>query len=141
MQVPGLPDVSDEITPEEIRQAAAEFKAAYVDSETLLLEQEGDRRELMHFDGDQVMLISQTEMDPFIEHCTRARSDGLVNRRSEFRRIASLPIDFLRLWGRQRGITDSAWYLKREYTDLVLRAAHDPDASKFRTLEGEYRKR
>ncbi len=134
--------MSDDIlTQEEIAAAAAEFRHATIDENTLLLEEVDGRSEYLVFDGEMAKLVERIDLTGAQEACKEAFKEP-INRKSEFRRIASFPPEALRMWGRLNyGLTDSMWFLKREYSHLVLRAAHDRDFSQFRTAPGNYMRR
>lgn len=135
--------MSDDITPEEIAQAAADFRAAKIDGNTFFLEDVDGRREYLVFDDatDTARLVVSEDLTLQQEACKTLFNEP-VNHKSEFRRIASWPPSVLQLWGRLKyGITDEAWFFKREYEHLLMRAAHDRDLAQFRTCPGTYLRR
>jgi hypothetical protein len=123
--------------------AAADFERAHVDSNTLVLDTGSDVTERLHFDpmGESFAIERVQDVEATLEWCKGRYNEGLVNQHCEFRQFASLPTNVLEIWGRNRGLTDPAWYLKPEYQSLVVEAAHDRDLSGFRTLAGDYRRR
>lgn len=126
------------ITADEIARAADEFSNAIVDENTLVLEKDGNRTEILTFDGDTARVVEKANLTAHQDFCKEVFNDP-IDRKSEFRRIASFPQEALRLWGFvNHGLTDPAWYLKKEYLYLVVEAAHDRDMSDFRTMPGHY---
>jgi len=129
------------ITQAEIEAAASEFRNAIVDENTLFLEEVDGRKEFLVFDGDTVRMVVKEDTVAIEEAC-KALFNEPIDRRSEFRRIASFPPSVLQIWGREKyGLTDSAWYFDPMYSHLVIEAAHDRDLAVFRTAPGEYRRR
>jgi hypothetical protein len=131
--------MSDNLTKEEIDAAAAEFKAAHIDSNTVLIDNIDGAYEYLHFDEDgSVQTQVWDDLTALQDEC-KARFNEPVDRKSEFRHFARLPFSFLQQWGREKyGITDPVWFYRKEYEGLVLRAAHDRDAAQFRTAPGFY---
>ena len=58
----------------------------------------------------------------------------------EFFRYASLPIDFLDVYGFRQGLP-SQWYYDRNYMGLLVDIAHDPQYRDFRTTPGNFARR
>lgn len=132
------------ITEAEIAAANAELRAATIDSDRLLLEDDEYGREILFQDpSDGTFTIERiVDVEPVLEWCKARYNEGLANRHCEFRHMASLPPTALDMWARAQGYRlPSQWYLQKEFADLVTRAAHDRDLSGFRTLAGDFRRR
>lgn len=133
-----------EITQAEIAAAEAELRAATIDANRMLLDDDEYGREILFEDpSDGTITIERVvDVEPVLEWCRGRYNEGIANAHSEFRQIASLPPEALDVWAKARGYRlPQNWYLKREYEALVMAAVHDRDLSGFRTLAGEYRRR
>lgn len=93
--------------------------------------------ETAHFDADGNLsaVQRQADIEPLLDENKRVYNLGLVNRSSEFRKVASFdPITieiFCKRWG-----VESAALFRRENKELVKRLLNDPDLRHFRTLPG-----
>jgi hypothetical protein len=125
----------------EAARAEESFRAARIDENRVLIDETDGVREILHLDGDKFAIERVQDVEETLEWCKGRYNEGLVNRNCEFRQIASLPENALVIWGKGRGIDVPNWYLKKEYQDLVVEAAHDRDLSGFRTLPGHYSRR
>lgn len=133
-----------EITQAEIAASEAELRAATIDANRMLLDDDEYGREILFEDpSDGTFTIERVvDVEPVLEWCKGRFNEGIAQQHCEFRQIASLPPAALDVWARARGYRlPDGWYLKREYEGLVMDAAHDRDLSGFRTLAGEYRRR
>lgn len=133
-----LPAQTD-ITAEEILAAAAEFKAATIDENTLFLEDVDGRKELLVFDGDKVRLTVYQDLTG-LQEANKAAYNTPINQGCEFRRFARFPASFLEAYGFNNQLP-SGWYYRKEYEGLLLRIAHDPQYRDFRTMPGNFIRR
>ena len=98
--------------------------------------------EYAYFDdatGDLQAVERVQDVEPILEEAKACFNEGLVNRKSEFRRVGSYPPNAIRLFAAKHGIDPDRvvrdlakdWNLTR----LLL---NDRDLSGFRTLPGRY---
>lgn len=90
--------------------------------------------EELHFDdGEGKAIIHRTaDIEPLLDANQDAFNEGLVNKRCEFRRVASFdPVTIMELT-RIHGADP----FKRGNEKLLERILNDPDLRKFRTLPG-----
>lgn len=131
--------IVDTITPEEIRAAAAEFKGAKIDENTLFLEDVDGRKELLVFDDDRMRLVVYEDLTG-LQEANKAAYNQPINQGCEFRMMARFPASFLEAYGFNNGLT-RGWYYLKEYEGLLMRIAHDPQYRDFRTMPGNFIRR
>jgi hypothetical protein len=137
-----LPDpVPTEAEFAEAERVAAGFEAARIAENRVVLEDVDGAREILHLEDDKFVIERVEDVESTLDWCKGRYNEGLANRHCEFRHFASIPETALLIWGKGRGITVPNWYMKKEYHDLVVEAAHDRDLSGFRTLSGNFSKR
>ena len=94
--------------------------------------------------GDLLSIERVEDVEQVLEDCKRQFNEGLVNQKSEFRRVSSYPPNALRLWAKQKGLN---WYgigaeemakLLCKDEKLTSQLLNDRDLSGFRTLPGRY---
>jgi hypothetical protein len=135
-----IPAPSHAIEKAEAARAAAEFRAAAVDSNTFLLEQDADgTREYLHYDEqEQTFSIRRVaDVSGVLDWCKGRFNEGLANRHCEFRHVASFPPEVLAIWARENGI-DPRYVTQAlgKDRDLTKRLLNNRDLSGFRTLAG-----
>lgn len=127
----------DTLTPQEIAEAAADFKSAFLDADTLLLETVDGRMELLVFEGDDRARLVVLEDLTGLQESNKAQYNTAVDRKSEFRKIASFSPAFLDAYGFQHSLPYQ-WYYQKQYEGLLLRLAHDSQYRDFRTAPGYF---
>jgi hypothetical protein len=134
---------------DEIAAAEREFADAQLEDGSLLLDRDPDSGAVEKLTFDEMAgtftIERVADVEPVLDWCKGRFNEGVANRFSEFRHIASLPPEVLDLWplahfGPNHGLP-AQWYLKPEYHHLVLKAAHDPDFGGFRTAPGHFIRR
>lgn len=133
-----------EVREAEVSAVRAEWDAATLDRNRMVLEENQYGTETLHFDeGENTFTIERVQdVEPILDWCKGRFNEGIANRHCEFRQIASLPPGALDVWARANGYgLPDGWYLQKQYHHLVMRAAHDSDLSGFRTLHGDFRRR
>jgi hypothetical protein len=87
---------------------------------------------------DTVTIRREQDLTKLIEANKRAFNEGLVDRKSEFRRVASIPTNAAIMWARLHGIEDYRDIFKSGNEKTLEQMVHDPDMAYFRTLSGTY---
>lgn len=99
-------------------------------------------KEIAHFDdttGDLLALQRVQDVEGVLNWCKGRYNEGLVNRHSEFRQVASYPRGaieiFAKKWGLPSDEVERLLIKDKKLTDKLL---SDPDLSGFRTLPGRF---
>ncbi len=89
--------------------------------------------------GDLLHLEREEDVEPVLEEAKACFNEGLVNRKSEFRRVGSYPMNVLRIFAQKWGLSPDTVIrdLGKNY-DLTMKLVNDRDLSGFRTLPGRY---
>lgn len=98
--------------------------------------------EYAYFDdttGDLQAIERVENVEAVLEECKANFNEGLVNRKSEFRRVGSYPANAVRLFARKWGIdpNEVVKALGKDW-DLTSKLLNDSDLAHFRTLPGRY---
>lgn len=100
----------------------------------------------VYFDYDEatdtVLTKRTADVEPELEEAKRVVNEE-IDRKSEFRRIMSIPMGAAWTWAQLNGLKgDPDWWKKifgRGGEELLSRLVHDRDMRGFRTLAGDYR--
>ena len=89
--------------------------------------------------GDLLSVEREEDVEPVLEEAKACFKEGLVNRKSEFRRVGSYPPSVLRIFAAKHGL-DADRVLRDLAKDwsLTRLLLNDRDLSGFRTLPGRY---
>lgn len=128
--------VGGPLTPEELARERAELERDMIGPNEFMLGP--GERVVFEEDGDTFHIERVEDVEGVLDWCKGRFNEGLANAKCEFRQIASYPPVILEIFGKKRGVTDPAWYLKRGSEDLMKELLLDRDLSGFRTLAGRY---